>query len=151
MIIAPAELNTELYPEIIDEICRNDPQEVVQHIKDAEDFVKGYLFKYDLNALFGNENSAPTVQDNQLKKVIKFIASYFLVRKANPNINLELFREDWLMLVGGGEHKGGWLEGVRDGLINPPWPYQQDNPLTPENESNADVWHTSNYKRSNSF
>lgn len=142
MLVQPSELNTELYPEIIEAITRNNPEEVISQIKAAEDFAKSYLFKYDLNALFGSmDNSgvvpveiAPMVVDENLKKTIKVIASYWLVRKANPNVNLELFREDWELMIGNKEVPG-WLYDIKEGNINPDWPYKPDDPTTPEDES----------------
>lgn len=156
MLVQPSELNTELYPEIITAITRSTPQEVIEQIKSAEDFCKSYLFKYDLKALFGDDTVnpvvAPTVIDNNLKKTIKVIASYWLVRKANPNVNLDLFREDWQLMIGDKEGPG-WLYDIKEGNINPDWPYKPDNTETPEDESaqNDGVFWASNTKRTQRF
>jgi hypothetical protein len=156
MLVQPSELNTELYPEVIAAITRSTPQEVIDQIKAAEDFCKSYLFKYDLNALFGNDNvdpaTAPTVIDNNLKKTIKIIASYWLVRKANPNVNVDLFREDWELMIGNKEVPG-WLYEIKEGNINPSWPYKPDDTETPEDESeeNTGVFWGSNQKRTQRF
>lgn len=152
MLVQPSELNTELYPEIRNAITRGDENEIVLQIKAAEDFCKSYLFKYDLKALFGSETIAPTVIDENLKKTVKVIASYWLVRKANPNVNLELFREDWELMIGNKEVPG-WLYDIKEGNINPDWPYKPDNPDTPEDEStqNDGVFWGSNTKRTQRF
>lgn len=156
MLVQPSELNTELYPEVIEAITRSDSDEVVAQIKAAEDFCKSYLFKYDLKALFGDDTVvpvlAPTVKDNNLKKTIKVIASYWLVRKANPNVNLELFREDWELMIGNKEVPG-WLYDIKEGNINPDWPYKPDNTTTPEDEStvNDGVYWNSAPKRTQRF
>jgi hypothetical protein len=156
MLVQPTELNTELYPEIITAITRNDPQEVSKQIKAAEDFCKSYLFKYDLKALFGDDSVdpvvAPTKIDEQLKKTIKIIASYWLVRKANPNVNLDLFREDWELMIGNKEVPG-WLYDIKEGNISPDWPYKADNIETPEDESavNDGTYWNSNPKRTQRF
>ncbi len=156
MLVQPSELNTELYPEIQSAITRGDENEVVKQIKAAEDFCKSYLFKYDLKALFGDDTAnpvvAPTVVDENLKKTIKVIASYWLVRKSNPNVNLELFREDWQLMIGDKEGPG-WLYDIKEGNINPSWPYKADDPTTPEDESaqNDGVFWGSNQKRTQRF
>lgn len=156
MLVQPSELNTELFPEVIDAITRTTPNEVVSQIKAAEDFCKSYLFKYDLKALFGDDTVdpvvAPTKVDENLKKTIKIIASYWLVRKANPNINVELFREDWELMIGT-KDEPGWLYDIKEGNINPDWPYKPDDPNTPEDESalNDGVSWSSNPKRTQRF
>jgi hypothetical protein len=152
MLVTIADLKTELYPEIIAEITRTDDSEVLLQIKAAEDFVKSYLFKYDLNALFGTDTIAPTVIDENLKKVVKIVASYWLVRKANPNISIELFREDWLLMIGT-KAEPGWLTEIKNGTLNPSWPYKIDDPTTTdidESQTNSVSW-SSNNKRVNRF
>lgn len=152
MIISIQELQTELYEEVIQEITRASEDEVKSHIKAAEDFAKGFLFKYDLKALFGTETIQPTIVDESLKKCIKIVATYFLVRKSNPSVLSGLFREDYMMMIGTKEEPG-WLYEIRNGDINPDWQYKQDDPATPEDESklNNDVYWTSTTKRTNRF
>jgi hypothetical protein len=156
MLVQPSELNTELYPEVRNAITRGDENEIIAQIKAAEAFCKSYLFKYDLKALFGDDTVdpvvAPTVIDDNLKKTIKVIASYWLVRKANPNVNLDLFREDWEIMIGN-KDTPGWLYDIKEGNINPDWPYKADNTETPEDESaqNDGVFWGSNSKRTLRF
>jgi hypothetical protein len=153
MLVQPEELITELYPEIINEITRNNSGEVLLQLKSAEDFVKGYLFKYDLKALFGTATEAPTYVDESLKKCVKIVASYWLVRKANPNVNLEIFADDFSLMIGTNKEPG-WLIDVKNGNINPDWPYKTNDPATPdvdESEAVNPVFWASNYKRTNRF
>jgi hypothetical protein len=152
MLVQPSELNTELYPEVIQAITRSNPDETISQIKAAEAFCKSYLFKYDLKALFGDDTTAPKVVDENLKKTIKIIASYWLVRKANPNVNLDLFREDWELMIGNKEIPG-WLYDIKEGNINPDWPYKIDNPTTDPDESkeNDGVYWQSAHKRTQRF
>lgn len=152
MIITISELQTELYEEVIEEITRASEDEVKSHIKAAEDFAKGFLFKYDLNALFGTAENQPTVVDESLKKCIKILASYFLIRKASPSVQSSPFKDDYMMMIGTKEEPG-WLYEIRNGDINPDWPYKKDNPETPEDESllNQDVHWSSTTKRVNRF
>lgn len=152
MIISIEELQTELYEEVIEEITRASEDEVKSHIKAAEDFAKGFLFKYDLKALFGTSDSQPTVTDESLKKCIKILASYFLIRKANPSVQSSPFKDDYMMMIGTKEEPG-WLYEIRNGDINPEWPYKKDDPETLEDESqqNQDFYWTSETKRTNRF
>lgn len=155
MLVQPSELTSELYQEIIDEITRENPEEALEQIKAAEDFCKSYLFKFDLKALFGDDTVdpavAPTVLDYNLKKTVKIIASYWLVRKANPNVSLDLFRDDWELMIGTKEQPG-WLTQIKEGYLVPGWPYRPDDSTTPEDESeNSQVSWSSNKKRTNHF
>ncbi|MFT4168022.1 MAG: DUF1320 family protein [Dysgonomonas sp.] len=135
---------TELYPEIIKKIVRDNLDDAKDFILDAEDLAKGYLSKYDLKALFGTDTEEPTHINRGLKKQIKAIAAWYLVKKANPNVNIELFRIDY-------EDAIKWLEGVQSGSINPELPYRPDDPDTPEDESQGQVWWGSNIKRKQNF
>lgn len=164
MLVQPEELTSELYPEIIEQITRGDNTEVIIQIKAAEALCKSYLFKYDLNALFGIDAVpaigdtpavdlvAPTIIDENLKKCIKVIAAYWLVRKSSPNINVDLFREDYEMMIGNKENPG-WLVEIRDGYLNPAWPYKKDDPTTPEIDESkpTSVSWSSNQKRTQRF
>jgi len=157
MLVTPEDLKTELYPEIVNAITRADNNEVIAQIKAAEDFCKSYLFKYDLKALFGDDTVdpvvAPTTVDNNLKKTVKIIASYWLVRKANPNVSVDLFREDYQLMIGTKESPG-WLYDIKEGNVNPDWAYKADNPDTPnvdESAINNTVDWSSNPKRTQRF
>jgi hypothetical protein len=148
MLVQPSDLTSELYQEIIDEITRENEEEVINQIKAAEDFCKSYLFKFDLMALFGDDATPPTVIDSNLKKTVKIIASYWIVRKANPNVNLQLFRDDWEMMIGT-QQQPGWLTQVKEGYLVPNWPYKPDDPSTPEDESDTGevAWYSNNKRR----
>ncbi len=153
MLVQPEELITELYPEIVEEIIRGNSDEVLLQLKSAEDFVKGYLFKYDLKALFGTATVAPTIVDESLKKCVKIVASYWLVRKANPNVNLQVFADDFSLMIGTNKEPG-WLIDVKNGDINPDWPYKPDDLTTSdvdESEAVNPVFWASNYKRTQRF
>lgn len=135
---------TELYPEIVNRIVRNDLKDAEQHILDAEDIAKGYMSKYDVDAIFGTEITESTFPSRSVKKIVKAIASWFLIKKANPNIDMELFHADFVWAI-------DWLKDLQKGDINPQLPYKKDNPDTPDDESVSDVSWSSNIKRVNSF
>lgn len=135
---------TSLYPEVLSAITRNDPHAAELQILSAEELCKSYLFKYDLEAIFGTASNEPKHPSELVKKLVKIIASYFLVRMASPNVNIELYRLDYQDAI-------KMLEDIRDGRNNPALPYAADNPDTPDNEAGDSFFYTSNYKQSQFF
>lgn len=147
MIVTVEELGqTSLYPEIIETITRDSEEAAQLQILAAESLCKTYLSRYDLTAAFGDDETPPSVDSPLLKKLVKIIASYYLVRMANPNIDLELFRSDY-------EDAIELLKDIRDGKNSiAELPYPSDDPATPEDESNqTGISWDSNPKRKNHF
>lgn len=145
MIVTVEELGkTSLYPEIIDTITRGDPTSAELQIAAAEEFAKSYLFKYDLPAIFGTPATEPTHPSQLVKKIVKVIASYYLVRMANPNVDIELFRKDY-------EDAISILKDLRDGKNNAALPYAEDDESTDTDEGNSSTAWDSNPKRNNFF
>lgn len=146
MIVTIEELGqTSLYPEIIDTITRGNEEAAELQILAAESLCKSYLFKYDLKAAFGTDSEPPTASCEMLKKIVKTIASYYLVRLANPNVDLEVFRLDYQLAI-------DMLKDIRDGKNNLiELPYAKDDPETSENEADGSVAWNSNTKRINHF
>lgn len=132
---------TELYPEIINKIARGDENSTTLHILAAESLVKSYMRKYDIDAIFGTETEAPTHNDEHIKKLVKAIASWYIVKKANPNINLDLFRIEY-------EDAKEWLNDLKKGLIDPNLPYR---PEVENTDTGTGVFMDSNIKRTNHF
>lgn len=148
MIVTVEELSTtSLYPEIIKAITRDNTQAAELQILAAESLTRSYMSKYDCDAIFGTVDKEPTYKGAALeltKKVIKIIASYYLVRLANPNVDLELFRLDYQDAL-------DWLKDLQKGDVAPDLPYKPDDPNTPNDESGDSVAWTSNIKRNNHF
>lgn len=149
MIVTVEELGqTSLYPEIIETITRGNQEAAELQILAAESLCKSYLFKYDLKAAFGDcwgEPACPPVQCEMLKKIVKMIASYYLVRLANPNVDLEVYRLDYELAI-------DLLKDIRDGKNNlVELPYAKDDPETEDDESDGSVSWSSNPKRTNHF
>ena len=146
MIISIQELQqTELYPEVIEAISRSSEDAVKLQIMAAESFCKSYLFKYDLSAAFGTETTPPEVDSPMLKKIVKTIAAYYLLRMANPNFNLELYQGEYEAVV-------RLLEDIRDGNNNiTELPYKTDDPATSDIEGELGTSWSSNPKRKNHF
>jgi hypothetical protein len=146
MIVTTADLaQTELYPEIIDKITRANSASADTCISEAESMARSYMGKYDIDAIFGDGTNPPTYTAGDipiLKKQIKIIASYYLVRKANPNINIELFKSDHDLAI-------DWLKDLQAGKATPLLPYKPD---SPESEgSPSGIFWTSGIKRTNAF
>lgn len=135
---------TSLYPEQITAITRNNPQAAELQILSAEELCKSYLFKYDLNAIFGTPDTPPSHPSEMVKKLVKIIASYFLVRMAAPNVNIDLYRLDYQDAI-------RMLEDIRDGNNNPNLPYAYDNPDTPEDEAGDSFFFSANPKQNQYF
>jgi len=141
--LTEANLFTHLYQEVIDEIKRTDTTLPQQCIWDAVDEAKAYLSRYDLLKLFGTNTTDPEVDSPMLKNTVKDIACWYIVRKANPNINMEVFRLAY-------EDAIKKLSLIMKGQMNPDgWPLPIDT-ATGETMGNL-VVAKSNRKRSNYF
>ena len=150
MIITIDDLRkSSIYPEILDIITRKDESVVEMQILAAQSLCASYLFKYDWKPVFGDDSTVPAVPpavvSPALQKIVKIIASYYLVRQSNPNIDLELYRKDY-------EDAIALLENIRDGQNNLiELTYRKDDPDTPDDESANGVSWSSNPKRTNYF
>ena len=143
-LVVKNDLKTHLYAEIIDNISREDDTIIDQCIADAENECKGYLSKFDLLKLFGDSQTAPTIVDPFLKRVVKDIASWNIVTLANPNVSMELFRTRY-------EDAKNWLKEVQKGMVDPEgWEYKTDDPDTELNES-SNIHFSSNPKQTHHF
>lgn len=144
LLITITDFKTHLYEEIIDVITREDDTIVDLTIVDAISEAKGYLSKFDTLKLFGSAAVDPTIVDSFLKRIVKDIAAWHLVRLANPNVNLELYRTAY-------EDALKWLTNVQKGLIDPEgWEYKADDPDTEFNES-SNIQASSNDKQNHHF
>ncbi len=116
-LITALDLETRIYPEILDQITRSNQNVVDSCIGDAELEAKAHLSKYDLLALFGNADQAATVQDDFLKNIVKDLAVWNLTKLGNPNIDYQHNLTCYEQAV-------AKLKGIQAGKINPDgWPY----------------------------
>jgi len=144
MLVTVEELGqSDLYPEIISKITRGSDTEAELQLATAEDIVKGYISKYDLVALFGNSTTQPIVESLSIKRIIKTIAAWFLIKRANPNVNTELFYDDYKNAI-------KWLEDVQAGKINLQLPYCTD-AMPGVSDANDGVYFNSLPKQTNFF
>ena len=92
------------------------------------------------------KNVAPTKKCPALANIVKIIACYYLLRQSNPNVAIELYKEDYDQAI-------KLLEDLRDGNNQlSELDYAEDDPETPYDESKANgVSFSSNPKRQNFF
>lgn len=135
------ELKTHLYPEIVEEITREDNDIADTNISAAIDLAKSYLSRYDLLALFGDDGTAPTVNSAMLKNYVKDVACWYILTLSNANYNLELFEKKYDDAV-------KWMRDIQKGMSNPDWPYRNmDEVAKPVNGDTVE--YSSNPKRNN--
>lgn len=141
MFLAITDLKSHLYQEIIDEIIRDDDTIATEAINSAIDLAKSYLSKYDLPKLFGDDNTAPTVDSPMLKRYVKDIACWYILTLGNANIELDLFEKLH-------DDATKWLRDIQKGMSNPDWPYRNmtEAPTPPDGDAIA---YSSNPKRRN--
>lgn len=136
------DLNTHLREEIIDKITRNDDTIVDQCIEQAIQEAKGYLGKYDLDALFDPDNDS-FVDDPLLKQKVKSIACWYIVQLANPNVSIEMMRTGYEDAI------DKYFKEIQKGNIDPPgWVYKTDDEDTGRVEGSG-FYSSYNTKRTN--
>ncbi len=143
-IITQADLATNIYPEVIDEITRADATIVANAIDTAVQEAKLYLSKYDLEQLFGTEEERPTVTDAYLSSLVKDLACWHLLRLSNVSVDYAVFRTAY-------EDAIAALKNIMIGQAQPQnWPYRDTATAHNPPEGNAISW-SSNPRRSNFY
>lgn len=138
------DLTPPLYQEIIDTITRKDDAIVTTAINNAIREMCLYMNRFNTLALFGTATVEPTFEDEYLKSLAKDIAAWHLIKLANPNINLELFRTAYSDAI-------KTLKAINSGKdADAAWPLREDDPLTPFDES-GHIASFSNVKRKNHY
>ena len=144
MIITKADLKSNIYQEILDEIIRQDDEIAQTAIEAAIDEAQMYLNKFDIVALFGTADTAPTMSSPALKDWVKDIACWKLIKLSNPAIDIELLRDNYKFAIQA-------LSKIQSGDATPNgWPYRPDDPATEYDESQQICW-SSNRKRHNHY
>jgi hypothetical protein len=64
---------TSLYPEVVERIIRGDQEAANLQILAAEALVKSYLYKYDINAIFGTETEEPTFTGGDVEFILNSV------------------------------------------------------------------------------
>lgn len=136
-----SELSSHIYPEIIDEIIRNDETIAKDAIESAIDMAKSYLHKYDLLALFGDETTAATIKSAMLKRKVKDMSCWYCLILSNANIDLALFDKI-------NDNALRWLRDIQAGKSNPDWSYHDTTTDGTPAQGDA-IYSQSNTKREN--
>ena len=141
-LITIADLNSNIYPEVINEITRNNDTITKTAINAAIQEAKLYLSRFDLIQLFGTDTIAPAITDSLLQRLLKDITSWHIIRLANQNIDQPTYRlayEDAVKI----------LKNIMDGQAIPDgWPYASSQANLPDGNNVA--W-SSNDKRRNYY
>ena len=144
-IIAPADLYTQMYPEVQAIITRGDGTIATKAINSAIAEMKMYLSKFDLIQLFGDvtTNVAATLSDEFLNDLCKSISIWHLIRLANPNIDTEVAYTWYKDAVKS-------LDKIQRGHMMPQgWPYQN---TVGESVAQGDsIYSNSNYRKPTHF
>ena len=94
-----AELSSHFYNENLNQITRNQDSIAEEAIAMAVSEAKGFLNKYDLDKLFGNETTAAVVVDTNLKMKVIDIAAFQLITLANANVDYDKYQARYLMAI----------------------------------------------------
>lgn len=150
-MITKESLTSHLYGENIEAITRGNNLTVNEAIAAGMAEAQSYLARYNISLLLPlmPEGGWGTwvkpqgfVSDANLVNKTKDLICWHLVKLANPNINLELFRTGY-------EDAIAWFEKVQSGKATPyGWPIRADDPNTEYQEGGSIQW-TSNKKRDN--
>ena len=97
-LITPVDLSTHFYPEVINEITRNNDNIITSAINTAVQEAKLYLSRFDLLQLFGTDTTDPEQKDPLLQQLLKDIAAWHLIRLSNPGSDQPTFRIAYDML-----------------------------------------------------
>jgi Protein of unknown function (DUF1320) len=116
-IITPADLQTNLYAEIIDEITRGDTFLTDAAIASAIAEAQMYLEQYDLVLLFGTSVAPPGNRDALLASLVTDIACRNLLKLCNAGADITLAENAYKNAV-------ATLEKIKEGKLNPAgWVY----------------------------
>lgn len=152
-ILTKEELYTHIYQENIDTITRDQDSIVEKAIQAGIAEAQAYLARFNIALLLPTVSpadwptwSAPAgfFNDLNLLNKVKDLAAWHLIKLANPNIHLDLFRQSY-------EDAIEWFKQVQKGQASPyGWPARVDDPDTPYIEGGPIQW-ASNPKRSNYY
>jgi hypothetical protein len=143
-IITQADLATNIYEEVVNEITRSDNTITDRAIATAIQEAKMYLFRYDLLQLFGTDDTEATISDEYLNSLVKDIACWHLLRLSNVSVDYAVFRTAY-------EDAIASLKSIMGGQAQPQgWPYAEV--AISEDVSDGDnVSWNSNPKRNNYY
>lgn len=143
--LAKADLASHIDTQIIDHITGGGgggDAIVDDHITAAIQEAKSYLSRFNLDDLF--DATTPVPDDLNLKNKVKDIAVWNIIKKANPNVDMQTMEANYLSAI-------AWMKDVAKGLADPEgWNLKTDDPDTDMVEGSL-VGSSSNTKRVNHF
>ena len=143
-IITQADLATNIYAEVINEITRSDSTITDRAIATAIQEAKMYLARYDLVQLFGTDTTDPLIRDEYLNSIVKDLACWHLLRLSNVSIDYTVFRTAYQDAIAA-------LKNIMAGQAQPEgWPYLDTTASEPVPDGDAISWN-SNPKRNNYY
>lgn len=138
-IITTDELETNLHPELIAEITRDDDTITQRAINTAVQEAKQYLTRFNLEQLFGTDMAPPAVDDEYLKSIVKDLACWHIIRLSGTGTDYNTRRTAYLDALAA-------LKNIRDEQTAPDgWPYKEE-----ETAATTIEWH-SNSRRNNYY
>ncbi len=141
--LSTEKLETHIYKEIISEISRDNSDIPGKAIKQGVGEAKSYLNRYDVVKMLSDTDAERTFQDDFFDSLVKDLVCWHLVKLANPNIDLKLFRTAY-------EDAQKYFKDVMKGNVDPAWPLRADDPDTTFDES-GHISASSNKKRKNHY
>lgn len=145
MIIQPTDLYTHLYPEVVEQIIREDHSIAQDAIATASAEVASYLQRFDAEGMLAANSTATGLGLSHLKSLVKDIACWRLLTLSNPSIDLPLFRSRY-------EDAIKYLDKVMKSQATPVgWPLRANDPNTELDEAAGPIEWSSNRKRQNHF
>jgi len=123
MYITTSELDSHLRDETKQAIEGAQTRLLIMAIKGAETEAKGYLHKYDINAIFEKTGEE---RDDLLLIWIKDIAVWHYINIANPGVDFAVRERRYNAAI-------TWLKGVQKGDIVPDFPLPVDDEGNEEN------------------
>ena len=136
MFISKEELNTHLNEEQFEAISGDDDTIITAAIDGAVAEAKGYLSKYNTEAIFNGDGSN---RNALLIIFIKDISVWHYINLTNPGIELKLRQDRYNAAI-------AWLKGVQRGEIVPDLPLAEST----ENSTSGYAW-GSNSRRESHF
>ena len=137
-LLTKTDLTPPIYQEIIDEITRDDDSIVDKAIANGEGEAKSYLNRYNKAVMFD-----AAFDDEFFRGLVKDITCWHLIKLANPNVDMALFRTAY-------EDARRHFEKVQNGSIDPEWPLRENDANTPIDDAGTIEW-SSNTKRTNHY
>ena len=118
-ILTPNDLTTHIYPEVLQEIVRDDDTKTAGAISQAIQEAKMYLTRYDIIQLFGDitlDVASTFPLDDFLANIIKNIAVWNVAQLGNPNIYYDAWKDRYEQTI-------ATLKNIQKGIADPRWPY----------------------------